>query len=117
MSTYVVSKVKSAENGYLMDRDLNVTPYEVIAAKGNYIELNNGQSIFDATGGAAVACLGHGNEEVIKAVSDQMLQLSYCHSMFFRTKCTSDLAEELITGTGYKLAKAFVICSGSFIEL
>jgi adenosylmethionine-8-amino-7-oxononanoate aminotransferase len=100
------------ENGYLMDRDLNVTPHEVVNAQGNYIELDNGQSMFDATGGAAVACLGHGNNEVIQAVTNQMRQLSYCHSMFFRTRCTTDLAQELIAGAEYKLAKAFIICSG-----
>ncbi len=101
-------------DSYLIDRDLNIAPHEVISAQGNYIDLDNGQSIFDATGGAAVACLGHCNKEVIYAVSEQMHQVSYCHSMFFRTTCTSDLAKELIAGTEYKMAKAFIICSGSF---
>jgi adenosylmethionine-8-amino-7-oxononanoate aminotransferase len=102
--------------GYLMDRDLNTAPHEVTNARGNYIHLDNGQMIFDATGGAAVACLGHGNEEVIEAVTNQMLQISYCHSMFFGTRCTSSLAEELIAGTNDKLDKAFIICSGLFSE-
>jgi adenosylmethionine-8-amino-7-oxononanoate aminotransferase len=107
---------ESAPQSYLMDRDLNTEAAEVISAQGNYIELDNGQRMFDATGGAAVACLGHGNKEVIDAVSKQMQELSYCHSMFFKTRCTSGLAEELIAGTDYKLAKAFIICSGSYIR-
>ena len=98
-----------------MDRDMNTAPHEVVNAKGNYIELDNGQSVFDATGGAAVACLGHGNEEVIAAVARQMAQVSYCHSMFFRTSSTSDLAEELIAGTDFNMAKAFIICSGQYL--
>jgi adenosylmethionine-8-amino-7-oxononanoate aminotransferase len=102
----------SAPQGYLMDRDLNTAAPEVVSARGNYIELDNGQRVFDATGGAAVACHGHGNQEVIDAVSKQMLEISYCHSMFFKTRSTDSLAETLIAGTDYKLAKAYIICSG-----
>jgi adenosylmethionine-8-amino-7-oxononanoate aminotransferase len=105
-----------APDSYLMDRDLNTAPYEVTNAEGNYIYLNNGQAIFDATGGAAVACLGHGNQEVIEAATNQMRQIPYCHSMFFGTRCTSSLAEELIAGTDDKLNKAFIICSGLFSD-
>lgn len=107
------SSVSETATGiYLMDRDLNTAPHEVTNSRGNYIELNNGQKIFDATGGAAVSCLGHGDEEVKEAMVNQINQISYCHSLIFGTRCTGSLAEELIVGTGYKLAKAFIICSG-----
>ena len=111
---YVVQPktVDSIHQGYLMDRDLNTAAWEVVSARGNYIELSNGQRVFDATGGAAVACHGHGNQEIIEAISKQMLEISYCHSMFFKTRSTDNLAEALIAGTDYKLAKAFIICSG-----
>lgn len=46
----------------VLNRSLHHDPVRVISAKGNYLYLNNGQKIFDATGGAAVACLGHGDE-------------------------------------------------------
>lgn len=105
-------KMDPAPQAYLMDRDLNNAAPEVVSAKGNYIELDNGQRVFDATGGAAVACHGHGNQEIIDAVSKQMLEISYCHSMFFKTRSTDSLAEALIAGTDYKLAKAYIICSG-----
>lgn len=107
---------ESAPHGYLLDRDLNTAPHYVMNAKGNYIQLDNGQMIFDATGGAAVACVGHGNEEAIEAVTRQMLQISYCHSMFFKTHCTDSLAEELIAGTGKRLERVFLICSGMVIK-
>jgi len=100
-----------------LDRDLNTAPHSVVNAKGNYIQLDNGQRIFDATGGAAVACIGHGNEEVIEAVTRQMLQISYCHSMFFKTHCTDSLAEELIAGTSKRLERVFLICSGMFLKI
>jgi adenosylmethionine-8-amino-7-oxononanoate aminotransferase len=104
-------------DGYLMDRDLNSAAHEVVSAKGNYIELSNGQTVFDATGGAAVSCHGHGNEEIIAAVAKQMREISYCHSMFFKTRATDALAEALIAGTDYRLAKAFIICSGKSLAL
>lgn len=112
-----VKAIESDLGGYLLDRDLNTAPNYVVSAEGNYIHLDNGQKIFDATGGAAVACIGHGNEEAIEAVARQMLQISYCHSMFFKTHCTDSLAEELIAGTGKRLERVFLICSGMFLKI
>jgi adenosylmethionine-8-amino-7-oxononanoate aminotransferase len=46
----------------VLHRSLHHKPLHVISAKGNSLYLDNGQKILDATGGAAVSCLGHGNE-------------------------------------------------------
>ena len=46
----------------VLHRSLHHKPLHVISAKGNSLYLDNGQRILDATGGAAVSCLGHGNE-------------------------------------------------------
>lgn len=46
----------------VLHRSLHHEPLRVVSAQGQYLHLSNGQRIFDATGGAAVACLGHGNE-------------------------------------------------------
>ena len=46
----------------VLHRSLHHKPLHVLSAKGNYLYLDNGQKILDATGGAAVSCLGHGNE-------------------------------------------------------
>ena len=112
-----IKAIESTPGSYLLDRDLNTAPHHVVNARGNYIQLDNGQRIFDATGGAAVACIGHGNQEAIEAVTRQMLQISYCHSMFFKTNCTDSLAEELIAGTGKILERVFLICSGMFLKI
>lgn len=45
----------------VLHRSLHHKPLHAISAQGNYLYLSNGQKIFDATGGAAVACLGSGN--------------------------------------------------------
>ena len=46
----------------VLHRSLHNDPLKVVAAHGQTLCLSNGQEIFDATGGAAVSCLGHGNE-------------------------------------------------------
>ena len=46
----------------VLHRSLHHDPLRVVSAKGHYLQLSNDQRILDATGGAAVACLGHGNE-------------------------------------------------------
>ena len=46
----------------VLHRSLHEDPLHVVKAQGNYLHLTNGQKVFDATGGAAVSCLGHGNK-------------------------------------------------------
>ncbi|MCJ1230503.1 hypothetical protein MMC12_007177 [Toensbergia leucococca] len=104
---------KTVSKNYLLDRDLNKAPLKVISASGNYLTLENGRQILDATGGAAVACLGHGNKEVREVMLRQMDEVSYCHSLFFSTNSTDELARELIKGTGDRISKAFIVSSGS----
>ena len=104
---------KDVSKTYLLDRDMHKTPLKVTCASGLYLTLENGQKILDATGGAAVACLGHGNKEVQQAIHDQMEEVSYCHSLFFSTTSTDALARNLIEGTDHKMAKAFIVSSGS----
>lgn len=53
----VAKPTKSA----VLHRSLHAEPLQVVSAQGNYLHLTNGQKIFDATGGAAVSCLGHGD--------------------------------------------------------
>lgn len=45
-----------------LNRSLLRDPPLVVSSKGNFVELDNGQQVFDASGGPAVCCLGHGNE-------------------------------------------------------
>lgn len=50
------------DSSFVLHRSLHQDPLHVVSAKGHFLHLSNGQKIFDATGGAAVACLGHGDE-------------------------------------------------------
>ena len=48
-----------------------------------------------------------------KAVTEQMQQVSYCHSLFYGTSATEDLANLLIESSEGEMARAFIISSGS----
>lgn len=97
----------------LLHRSLHVTPSRVTSASGNYIHLSTGQRILDATGGAAVACLGHGNRRVGAAVAAQMQSFSYAHTLVFTSAAAEELADLLVESTGGAMSKAFVVSSGS----
>ncbi|TKA67182.1 hypothetical protein B0A49_05821 [Cryomyces minteri] len=103
------TELKSA----LLHRNLQHAPIRVIGASGNHLHLSSGRRILDSTGGAAVACLGHGNERVKKAVARQMEEVSYCHTLLFTTPAAEGLAQELISSTNGAMAKTFIVSSGS----
>ncbi|KAJ5100056.1 hypothetical protein N7532_007057 [Penicillium argentinense] len=97
----------------VLHRDTHFLPKKAVGGKGTYIFLEDGTKFLDSTGGAAVSCLGHGHEGVTQAIKDQIDKLSYCHSAFFGTPVTEELARFLTDSTGRKLSKLFVVSSGS----
>lgn len=108
--TSSIAESKSA----ILHRDTRFIPKKAIGGKGSYIFLEDGTKFLDSTGGAAVSCLGHGNQQVSDMIKEQMDQLSYCHSAFFGTQVAEDLAQLLVDSTGGKLSKLFVVSSGIF---
>src|SRR5579862_1343793 len=96
----------------LLHRDLHHDPSRVVRASGNYLTLGNGRMILDATGGAAVSCLGHGNQRVKNAIAAQLDEVAYCHSILFTSSGTEGLARVLIDSTHGEMAKAFIVSSG-----
>ncbi|KAJ5925803.1 hypothetical protein N7454_007313 [Penicillium verhagenii] len=97
----------------VLHRDSHYVPKKAVGGKGSYIFLEDGTEFLDSTGGAAVACLGHGNEIIKQAIKDQMDQISYCHSASFGTDAAEELAHFLVDSTGGRLSKLFVVSSGS----
>lgn len=74
--------------------------------------LENGQVILDATGGPAVACIGHGDSRIRDVVAKQMDRFSFCHSLYWANDSAEMLASELVRSTDYRLAKAIIYGSG-----
>ncbi|HHI82663.1 MAG TPA: aminotransferase class III-fold pyridoxal phosphate-dependent enzyme, partial [Rhizobiales bacterium] len=76
-------------------RNLNHVFPEAAAASGVYIRDTNGKQYLDASGGAAVSCLGHGNSHVIKAIRRQLDRMAFAHTSFFTNRPAEVLAEKL----------------------
>ena len=96
----------------VLHRDLHKNPEQVVEASGLYLILSNKKLIIDATGGAAVSCIGHGDERVRNAVSAQITKLDYCHSLFFSCPSSEELARILIDSTSGLMSKVFIVNSG-----
>lgn len=107
------SQFKDNSNPALLHRSLAHRPYTVSYASGIYLTLDDGRQIIDACGGAAVSCLGHGNEEVINAGIEQMRKVSYVHTGAYTTSSAEELAHVILDGNKYGLEKAFFVSSGS----
>ncbi|KAF4550679.1 Aminotransferase class-III-like protein 2 [Elsinoe fawcettii] len=110
--SFLSSKPPLPRTSSVLHRTLHTDPLTVVRAKGQYLYLSNGQKILDATGGAAVSCLGHGDERVKKAMMEQMDTVAYCHSLFYGTETGEELARVLCESTGGEMGRAFFVSSG-----
>ena len=86
-----------------------------IAVAGDGIEVidSTGKRYIDASGGAAVSCLGHSHRRVIDAIEKQARQLAYAHTSFFTTEAAEVLAERLIKAAPAGLGHAYFVSGGS----
>ena len=65
-------------------------------AEGCFIYTAEGRRYLDASGGAAVVTIGHGVEEVARAMAEQAARLAYVHSSQFHTAVVEKLAERIL---------------------
>lgn len=70
---------------------------EVVAAKGCYLELKDGRKLIDAIGSWWVNIHGHGNEQIAKAIYDQVLKLDHVIFSGFTHQAATDLTKRLLT--------------------
>ena len=84
-----------------------------VAGDGPYLIDASGKRYLDASGGAAVSCLGHSNEAIRKAIKDQVDHLAYAHTRFFTTEPAEQLATELVVDAPANLTKVWLTCGGS----
>jgi adenosylmethionine-8-amino-7-oxononanoate aminotransferase len=97
----------------VMHRSLRETPPKAIGGEGVWLIAEDGRRILDASGGAAVSCLGHQHPRVLEAMSRQMAKLAYAHTGFFSSEPAEALAEQLVGEEPGGLAYAFFVSGGS----
>ncbi len=65
-------------------------------AEGCFIYTTEGRRYLDASGGAAVVTIGHGVEEVARAMAEQASRLAYVHSSQFHIGVVEKLAQRVL---------------------
>ncbi len=98
---------------YLLHRSLAAPPPMVESGHGIWLRLAGGKEVIDGSGGAAVACLGHGEPRVIEAIAGQSRRVAYAHTWLFASHPAEELAAALLTGEPGDLTHAFFVSSGS----
>jgi adenosylmethionine-8-amino-7-oxononanoate aminotransferase len=84
-----------------------------VSGKGLYIRDEAGIDYLDASGGAAVSCLGHSHPDVLAAMRAQLDKLEYAHTSFFTTQAAEELADDLTAHAPKGLGHAFFVSGGS----
>ena len=84
-----------------------------VGGEGCYLIDSDGKRYFDGSGGAAVSCLGHGDEEIIAAITDQASKLSFAHTGFFTSEPAEQLADLLIDNAPPEIDRVFFNNGGS----
>jgi adenosylmethionine-8-amino-7-oxononanoate aminotransferase len=84
-----------------------------VKGEGCYIIDSDGKRYFDGSGGAAVSCLGHSNERVKRAISDQLLNLDFAHTGFFTSEPAEALADLLIENAPEGIDRVYLVSGGS----
>ncbi len=88
-------------------------PPIAVRGEGIYLYTEDGHEVIDASGGAAVACLGHGNRRVAEAIGRQAAAMAYSHTGTFSNQPAEDLAEIILHNEPGGLTRAWFCSSGS----
>ncbi len=98
---------------YILHRHTQQTPPLAVAGEGAYLIDSSGKRYLDASGGAAVSCLGHSHPAVVEAVVDQVRRLPFAHTGFFTNEPAEALAEHLVTRAPEGIGKMYFLSGGS----
>jgi adenosylmethionine-8-amino-7-oxononanoate aminotransferase len=90
------------------------TPLPVaVRGEGCYLFDRDGRRYLDASGGAAVACLGHSHPRVIQAVIEQIQRLPGAHTSFFTNEPMERLADFIIARAPAGMSRMTTVSDGS----
>jgi adenosylmethionine-8-amino-7-oxononanoate aminotransferase len=98
---------------HVLHRQLGRPLPTATAASGCFISDSEGRKYLDASGGAAVSCLGHGHPDVIAAMHAQIDRIAYAHTSFFTTEVAEALADDLIQHAPRGMSHAYFVSGGS----
>jgi adenosylmethionine-8-amino-7-oxononanoate aminotransferase len=97
----------------VMHRNLREAPPMAVGGDGVWLIAEDGRKVLDASGGAAVSCLGHQHPRVLDAMARQASKLAYAHTGFFSSEPAEALAEKLVGHEPGGLAYVYFVSGGS----
>ena len=102
---------------HVFHRSLKTAPPVAVSGSGITLTDAQGKTYIDASGGAAVSCLGHGHPDVRAAMHAQIDEIAYAHTSFFTTRVAEELADLLIaaapSGLNTPDSKVYFVSGGS----
>ena len=98
---------------HVLHRSLLRTPPTAVSGHGITLTDAAGKTYIDASGGAAVSCLGHGHPDVIAAMHAQIDKLAYAHTSFFTTDVAEELADLLVATGPAGTSHVYFVSGGS----
>src|SRR5262245_27183728 len=98
---------------HVLHRHLRATPPVAVGGEGVYLVDASGRRYLDASGGAAVSCLGHGHPDVRAAMHAQIDRLAYAHTSFFTSEPAEALADQLIRTAPAGMSHVYFVSGGS----
>ncbi len=98
---------------HIFPRHTKSLPPVAVSGQGCYLTDASGKHYLDASGGAAVSCLGHGDRAVIDSVKAQLDQLAYAHTGFFTSEPAESLADLLIANAPKDIDRVYLVSGGS----
>ncbi|MCX7152468.1 MAG: aspartate aminotransferase family protein [Proteobacteria bacterium] len=84
-----------------------------VSGDGAYLIDGSGKRYLDASGGAAVSCLGHSDHDVTAAIKAQLDRLAFAHTSFFTNSPMEMLATELVGRAPKGIGYAYFVSGGS----
>jgi hypothetical protein len=98
---------------HVFHRDPRLKYPTAVRGEGAYLYDREGKRYLDASGGAAVSCLGHSDPAVIGAIQRQLEKLPFAHTSFFTNEPMEALADALIARAPKSFDKVYFVSGGS----
>ncbi|MGD9945423.1 MAG: aspartate aminotransferase family protein [Burkholderiaceae bacterium] len=98
---------------HILHRTLNRSLPVAVGGSGVSLIDVDGKHYIDASGGAAVSCLGHGHPDVIAAMHAQIDRLAYAHTSFFTSEVAEALADTLVATAPAGTSHVYFVSGGS----
>jgi adenosylmethionine-8-amino-7-oxononanoate aminotransferase len=98
---------------HIFPRHTKQLPPVAVGGDGCYLVDASGKKYLDASGGAAVSCLGHSDKTVVDAIKAQLDKVAFAHTGFFTSEPAEALADLLIEHAPEGIDRVYFVSGGS----